>query len=115
MTVPSSRDSSKMNRSSTAAFTKLNLTLCNKVLHVQIIISFEIKPGCFFDCEPFDFSKKAPYFHRPSELDFCIKSTTDDFRNIFSKGLLEIFLLLKLTKTEWKQLMNDYEGYLKRR
>ena len=100
---------------SSATFTTLNLSLSNKELRVQITISRENEPGCFFDCEPLNFSLKAPAFHRPCELDFYIKSTTDDFRDIFSKGLLESFLLLKLTKTEWKQLISDYECYLKRR
>ena len=104
-----------MSGSSAAAFTMLNLSLCNKELHVQIIISREHKPGCFYDCEPLNFSLKAPAFHRPCELDFSIKSTTDDFRDIFSKGLLESFLLLKLTKTEWRQLIDDYESYFEKR
>lgn len=102
-----------MSRSSAAAFTVLNLSLCNKELRVQITISRENEAGCFFDCEPLSFSLPAPAFHRPCELDFSIKSTTDDFRDIFSKGLLESFLILKLTKTKWKQLINDYERYLK--
>ena len=102
-----------IRRSSSAAFTILNLSLCNKELHVQIIISRETEPGRFFDCDPLYFFRKAPAFHRPCELDFSIKSTTDDFRNIFSKGLLKIFLFLKL-ETEWEQLINDYEYYLEK-
>ena len=103
---------------SLATFTKLNLSLCNKKLDLQITISRENEhdPGHFIDCEPpLDFSLTVPAFHRPCELDFSIKSTTDDFRDIFSKGLLESFLLLKLTKPEWKKLISDYERYLEKR
>ena len=98
------------------AFTSLNLSLCNKELHVQITINrLESESGHFVDCEPLNFSLKAPAFHRPCELDFHIKSTTKDFRNIFSKGLLESFLLLKVTKAKWKEVINAYEYYLEKR
>ena len=98
------------------AFTSLNIYLCNKELRVQItIIRWESESGRFVDCEPLSFSLKAPAFHRPCELNFHIKSTTKDFRNIFSKGLLESFLLLKVTKAKWKKVINDYECYLERR
>lgn len=98
------------------AFTKLDVTLCNKELRVQINIIRENKTGSFIDCaEPLNFSLKAPAFHRPCELDFSIKTTTDEFRDIFSKGLMESFLLLKVAKPEWKKLMNEYECYLKER
>ena len=112
--VASYRMTEMTRRSSAAAFTKLNLSLGNKELRVQIIIARENEPGRVFEYEPLIFLRKVTAFHTPCELDFSIKSTTDDFREIFSKGLLEIFLLLKL-KTEWKQLINDYECYLKRR
>ena len=97
----------------TGAFTALNLSLCNKELRVQITIS-HCKSNCFVDCEPLNFSLKAPAFHRPCELDFYIKSTTKDFQNIFSKGLLESFLLLKVTEGDWTKLINDYKCYLKK-
>ena len=103
-----------MSQSSTAAFTKLNVTLCNKELRVQITVSYESKPGCFSNCEPLNFSLKVPDFYRPRELDFSINTTTDGFRDIFSKELLEGFLFLKLTEAEWKRLVDDYELYLKR-
>ena len=101
---------------SQSAFTALDLSLCNKELHVQITIShWENESSRFIDCEPLTFSLKAPAFHRPCELDFHIKSTTSDFRNIFSKGLLESFLLLKLTPEKWKRLITDYESYLEKK
>ena len=106
----------KMSAESLATFTTLNLTFYNKELRVQITIGRENEPGQFFDYEPaLIFTLKVPTFHRPCELDVSIKSTTDDFRNISSKVLLDTFLLLKLTKTEWKQLIKDYESYLGRR
>lgn len=99
---------------SQSAFTALDLSLCNKELDVQITIShWENESRRFIECEPLRFSLKAPAFHRPCELDFHIKSTTSDFRNIFSKGLLESFLLLKLSREKWKKLITDYESYLK--
>ena len=106
-----------MSRSAeTGAFTTLDLSLCNKELRVQITIShWENESKCFVDCEPLSTSLKVPAFHRPCELDFHIKSTTKDFRNIFSKGLLESILLLKVTQEDWKKLINDYECYLERR
>ena len=92
-------------------FTTVNMSLCNKDLHIEIRL--ENESGGFVDCKPFDF--RVPGFHRPCELDFRITSTAKDFRNIYSKGLLEIFLLLKLTKGEWKELINEYEGYFEPR
>ena len=95
----------------TGVFTTLDLSLCNKELHVQIIIShWENKSKRFVDCEPLSTSLKVPAFHRPCELDFHIKSTTKDFRNIFKS-----ILLLKVTQEDWKKLINDYECYLERR
>ena len=100
----------------TEAFTALNLSLCNKELRVEITIShWENESKGFVDCEPLSFSLKVPAFHRPCKLDFHIKSTTKDFRNIFSKGLLESILLLKITQEDWKKLIYDYECYLERR
>ena len=101
-------------------FTKVMLSLCNKKLLIQITLQKLVQTkvqtderGCFLDCaEPFEFTLIIPDFHRPSTLDFTITSTAKDFRNIFSKGLLDIFLLLKLTKEDWKKLINEYECYL---
>jgi len=97
------------------SFTKLDLYLCNKELKGQITLRWENELRCLVDCEPFKFSLKAPAFHRPCELNFCFESTTNDFRNIFSRELLESFLLLKLTRGTWKKLITDYEAYLEKK